>query len=242
MTGFRNFVVDAIEQIERATAPDIAWRAVKAFAAEHGFGYMLALRARDSLIAGVSDAILYNDMPLGFAEAFDGAGFSRDNPLVLHAMGEARPYSAGELWTMPLTVRQRRALAQLNLSLDVLDGLIIPIRLDGRLTGIVLLGGNKPVMTPVVRSALHLFAHCAFDRVLEIENRPRQRESSLLSPRELECLSWAAGGKTDVEIGRILAISPRTARFHIENAKKKLGVATRVQAVAEALRIKAIAA
>jgi DNA-binding CsgD family transcriptional regulator len=63
-----------------------------------------------------------------------------------------------------------------------------------------------------------------------------------LSPRETECLRLSARGKTDIQIGRVLGISPRTARFHVENAKKKLGVATRVQAVAEALRIKVIAA
>ena len=64
----------------------------------------------------------------------------------------------------------------------------------------------------------------------------------LLSPREAECLRLSAHGNTDGDIGRKLGISARTARFHIENAKKKLGVATRVQAVAEALRRKAIAA
>ena len=44
------------------------------------------------------------------------------------------------------------------------------------------------------------------------------------------------------EIAVILSIKPRTARFHIENAKRKLGVATRVQAVAEAMRLHTIAA
>jgi DNA-binding CsgD family transcriptional regulator len=63
-----------------------------------------------------------------------------------------------------------------------------------------------------------------------------------LSAREAECLRWVALGKTDSEIAIILSISPRTARFHIENAKRKLHVATRVQAVAEALRLHAIAA
>jgi len=63
-----------------------------------------------------------------------------------------------------------------------------------------------------------------------------------LSPRELQCLQWASKGKTDGEIGVILSISARTARFHIENAKRKLGAATRVQAVAEAMRRRAIAA
>lgn len=241
MTGFRNTIVESIEGISRAVSADAVWEAVKTFAKPYGFDYMLVLKAKDSMLEGVSGAVLYSDMPAGFAEAFDAAGFSRDNPLVSHAIVEPRPYSAAELWTMPLTVRQRRALAQLNLSLDVLDGLIIPIRIADKLEGIVLLGGRKPLIAPVVRSSLHLFAQCAFEHMLEFELKPRRREGGL-SPREVECLRWAAAGKTDAEIGRILTISPRTTRFHIENAKKKLGVATRIQAVTEALRLKAIAA
>jgi DNA-binding CsgD family transcriptional regulator len=54
----------------------------------------------------------------------------------------------------------------------------------------------------------------------------------LLSPREFECLEWAARGKTAWEIGRILGISRRTAAFHLDNAKAKLGVGTICQAVA----------
>jgi DNA-binding CsgD family transcriptional regulator len=53
-----------------------------------------------------------------------------------------------------------------------------------------------------------------------------------LSPREFECLEWAAEGKSAWEIGRILGISRYTAATHLENAKAKLGVRTIVQAVA----------
>jgi len=53
-----------------------------------------------------------------------------------------------------------------------------------------------------------------------------------LSRRESECLSWAAKGKSAWEIGRILSISRRTAAFHLDNAKLKLGVRTIQQAVA----------
>ena len=48
--------------------------------------------------------------------------------------------------------------------------------------------------------------------------------------------------QTDSEIAQILSISPRTVRFHVENTKVKLRVKTRVQAVAEALKLEAIAA
>jgi LuxR family transcriptional regulator, activator of conjugal transfer of Ti plasmids len=54
----------------------------------------------------------------------------------------------------------------------------------------------------------------------------------LLSPREYECLEWAAKGKSAWDIGCILNISRRTAAFHLDNAKSKLGVRTISQAVA----------
>lgn len=54
----------------------------------------------------------------------------------------------------------------------------------------------------------------------------------LLSPREFECLQWAAQGKSAWEIGHIVGISRRTAAFHLDNAKEKLGVHSIIQAVA----------
>ena len=60
-----------------------------------------------------------------------------------------------------------------------------------------------------------------------------------LSPRELECLEWAARGKSAWEIGRILGISRRTAAFHLDNAKAKLGVRSICQAVAHLITSRA---
>lgn len=54
-----------------------------------------------------------------------------------------------------------------------------------------------------------------------------------LSPRELECLQWAAQGKSAWDIGLLLNISRRTAAFHLDNAKTKFGVRTICQAVAK---------
>jgi DNA-binding CsgD family transcriptional regulator len=56
-----------------------------------------------------------------------------------------------------------------------------------------------------------------------------------LSQREAECLTWCAKGKTSGEIATILDISKRTVNFHVENARMKLDVATRIQAVAKAI-------
>jgi LuxR family quorum sensing-dependent transcriptional regulator len=60
---------------------------------------------------------------------------------------------------------------------------------------------------------------------------------TFLTDREIECLHWAARGKTNAEIGAIIRISRHTVNSHVESAKRKLGVATRVQAVAIAHRL-----
>lgn len=56
-----------------------------------------------------------------------------------------------------------------------------------------------------------------------------------LTARELDCLRWAADGKTGWEIGQVLGISERTVVFHLDNAAQKLGVIGRRQAVARAI-------
>lgn len=55
-----------------------------------------------------------------------------------------------------------------------------------------------------------------------------------LSKREIECLRWAAVGKTDGEIATILSRSCATIRFHIHNAALKLNAVNRSQTVFKA--------
>lgn len=57
-----------------------------------------------------------------------------------------------------------------------------------------------------------------------------------LTPREAECLKWAAQGKTSSEIADILSISEWTARFHIAKVRRKLGATNVTHAVAKAIR------
>jgi len=56
-----------------------------------------------------------------------------------------------------------------------------------------------------------------------------------LSPRETTVLMWMKQGKTNWEISRILGVSERTVRFHVEGIFVKLDVSSRTQAVAFAM-------
>jgi LuxR family transcriptional regulator, quorum-sensing system regulator CciR len=60
---------------------------------------------------------------------------------------------------------------------------------------------------------------------------------SRLSKREVECLRWAAIGKTDMEISMIMSRSRATVRFHIHNAATKLDAVNRSQTVFKAAQL-----
>lgn len=56
-----------------------------------------------------------------------------------------------------------------------------------------------------------------------------------LSARELECLKWAAAGKSNWQIGRIMSITEHGVGFHFRNVFRKLDVSTRQQAIVRAM-------
>ncbi len=66
-------------------------------------------------------------------------------------------------------------------------------------------------------------------------NTPRTNRVKGLSPRELMVLEWMKQGKTNWEISRIIGVSERTVRFHVESIFMKLDVGSRTQAVALAI-------
>ena len=220
--------------------PTEIWRQLKAFAAPLGFEHLTVLKRNAELPQRIASAVVYIDAPKGFAEEFDREQFGPHHPLITRALTQLEPFSTAETHATHLTDNQRRVLQRVSVSLNVRDGWTFPIAEGGELQGIMMLGGLKPDMSPLPCSTLHLLSHAAFKRTQEIANGAGKSHN--LTNRELECLHWVAAGKTDLEIAVILSISARTARFHIENAKRKLGVVTRVQAVAEALKVQAIAA
>lgn len=63
--------------------------------------------------------------------------------------------------------------------------------------------------------------------------RPKARERALpagLSEREVEVLCWVARGKTNKEIGKILAISAKTVQHHVAHIYDKIGAYSRAGA------------
>lgn len=66
---------------------------------------------------------------------------------------------------------------------------------------------------------------------------PVENEFPTLSPRERQVLKWLMEGKTNWETSRILNISERTVKFHVQNVLTKLRSSTRGHAIALAIEL-----
>lgn len=143
-------------------------------------------------------------------------------------------------WEDPIVhagMREHQAEVQ-NEAADagLLYGVTVPIHVLGAYPGAVNVVGSHTDVAPEAEHAIHLMGVYLHDAALRLTLNSASDQPRLvkLTAREQECLKWVAAGKTDWEIANILTIAERTAHTHIERAKQKLGVHTRVQAVVKA--------
>jgi len=75
---------------------------------------------------------------------------------------------------------------------------------------------------------------------LDRANAAKPAKTGLLTPRETQILQWIYHGKSNIEIGMILDISPLTVKNHVQKTLRKLNVLNRTQAVGKALALRLV--
>jgi len=93
------------------------------------------------------------------------------------------------------------------------------------------LGADDYVTKPIDFDVLTTIINARLAGVARSELWPKLVQ---LNDREVETLTWVARGKTSAEIAKILDLTKRTVDFHLDNARSKLGAATRTQAAIKA--------
>jgi LuxR family transcriptional activator of conjugal transfer of Ti plasmids len=164
--------------------------------------------------------------------------YERFDPVIIQALRAPEPFEWGLNAKMLVRSNAQRELFEEAARFGIGCGFTVPIH-DGRgpIAAVTFAADARHVAAfsrriEELRRVLQLMAiyfHAHARRRLACG---RVIAGVSLSPREFECLEWAAQGKSAWEIGRILGISRRTAAFHLDNAKAKLGVHSICQAVA----------
>jgi DNA-binding CsgD family transcriptional regulator len=118
------------------------------------------------------------------------------------------------------------------------DGLVVPVFGPHGYRGLVCYFGSRDEPDARERLFLHHLGLHAHHRLRELHMRDRLKEGpTALSAREVSVLRAARDGHRDATIAANLGVTVRTVRFHFENARRKLGTATRAEALARAMNL-----
>jgi DNA-binding CsgD family transcriptional regulator len=230
--------LDTLEALLACNTPEDLRRAVGEYAKRLGFDSWVYVANPNGQRALPYFLSAY---PAAWVAHYLEKGYIGIDPVVAHCRDHATPL----VWNAdgPTLDRDRRCPAFFHDAADfgLKVGISAPLHGLGCQWGLLSVAGSDVKTdrrTQLYQLAnvqlLATFTHEAGHR---FATTPQTGVNVHLTARELECLRWAAEGKTGWEIGRLLSISERTVVFHVENAAHKLGVFGRRQAVARAIAL-----
>jgi len=175
----------------------------------------------------------FNTWPDDWMQLYTKADLFRRDPVVAHASRVHTPFLWSEAEATLRTYPGGPECMALGAAYGWKDVLSVPVHVPGRYQGLVTMATTRAVvLTPGARTWLGSLARAIHDRCHATPGfGQRMPEAAALTPRQLSCLRAVAKGMSDKEIGRELGLSPATAHYHIENAKRALRARTRAEAV-----------
>lgn len=194
-------------------------------------------------------AVVLHNFPKAWVRSYAERNLNEYDPVFIRAEKEILPFH----WDAPefrvtLTPLQKQILRE-GASFGIAHGYTVPIHLPST-------AGALPASCSVVPASdsidarayravqvmsMYLYASVGYQNDLRAAHDVATRGGPVLSARERECLELAAHGKSDWEISQVLHISEHTVHKHVETAKRRLGVSTRIQAIVWAVQRREIA-
>jgi LuxR family quorum sensing-dependent transcriptional regulator len=181
--------------------------------------------------------VIDDHMPDEWKQRYFQNNYVADDPVVKEVMVRLEPFLWSEVLDKGGHAKKERRVVHEASEFGMNDGIVVPIFGPKGYAAMMTLAGPHLEMNPRLRASIHmiaLYTHNRLTRLLRSE-RSIVNLARTLTGREIECLQWVAQGKSDWEIGEILTISEATAHGYVESAKRKIGVATRMQAVVGAM-------
>jgi DNA-binding CsgD family transcriptional regulator len=186
--------------------------------------------------------VFVSGYPAQWWERYKEKDYLHADPLIAHCSRRIVPVT----WRAPqikaaMRDRQVRRMMSEAHECGLHDGVSLPVHAYGGESAMLTFSTRlePPRSTALINATLpvlHLLAAHMHEAVRRIafENQAGLARVDL-TERERECLLFTADGRTAADIAGILRCSERTVVFHLENAREKLGVLTRAQAVARAI-------
>ncbi len=230
-----SFVEANGDTILKAASIDHLNEAMARSTRDMGFDHFaLSLEIGSSAANGIS--VLVHDYPASWADVYVGFNLAKSDPVRRAAerallgfkwrrLGELVPMTEIEKTTFE--TGRRHGLA---------DGFTVPRHLPGKLIGsctfVTGLGNSIPDAMLIAAEMLGAMAISSAGRLSGWTGR---QERPKLTDRQRDCVLWAARGKTDWEISRILGIRHETVIQHLKDARERYDTHKRASLILHAL-------
>ncbi len=218
------------------------WRD-KVFSLGRVLGYdhaMLAILPNRNTPVESEFAFQLSNYSPAWLKKYDSEKMGYVDPTVAHVMTKSTPL----IWSPQVfSQRKQREMYEEASSYDLCAGVSLPIHGTNGEVGIVCFASGKSsvAFNRHIDSSLpelSCFRDFIFESVVKfMKPAPSKSDLPHISSRELECLKWAAMGKSSWEIGRILSCAEATVNFHFTNIRRKLNSKSRQQAVVKAIKM-----
>ncbi|HTX48580.1 MAG TPA: LuxR family transcriptional regulator [Caulobacteraceae bacterium] len=179
------------------------------------------------------------DWPDAWRRFYIASGLIERDPLVHALATHSEPFTWSELRADgSVSAADAKTMDSARAFGGWVEGLVVPVSRSGRKVGLVSLVGRNRGVAPDAKAFLSLISLVLHEHVRGLVSRKGfAAPPAGLTPREIECLTLVAGGKSDREISQALSIAAATAHEHIENAKRKLKADSRAETVAVAVSL-----
>jgi DNA-binding CsgD family transcriptional regulator len=219
---------------------------IQKFVSDTGFERYGVVVLHDDFSGRRSSTILakFHNAPPEYLQTYEDREKCKVDPVLQHCKRSSTPFTYGQETYVNVGAAERwEHQSQFGFSCGIASAFHLPSNQH------VVFGVDRrhplpthPIELTELVARVHLFGtfvQCAALNLLSsrTEIDLKQERQPRLSPREFECLQWAAEGKTAWETGMLLSIAEATVAKILASALRKLDCATKPQAVVKALRL-----
>jgi LuxR family transcriptional regulator, quorum-sensing system regulator CciR len=235
----QTFVREANRVTEEKELQDL----LASFVRELGFDYFALVHHVNIDQTSRNGVVFLFDFPDNWVDLINKRHYFIDDPVHLACQKSAVPFTWGEVPKLVALTDRQKEMLDASHRAGLGDGFTVPIHIPGEYPGSCTfstrLGRELPREVLPAAHYVGAFAFEAARRVAQRKAVERGRQQAgghpKLTRRQLDCVVLAGRGKSDRDVAQILGMSHHSVHQHMEDAKRKYDVATRMQLIVRAL-------
>lgn len=227
-------VLEAIRAIQATTSGKDAVERLARFSESYGFSRVYLGQLVNPLNVPLKDILYLSNWPEELKAMRRRRLAILHDPIALCAIRSKRPFSWAEAYAH--ASRIGRMVVDMVHDYGITDGMMFPMHALESIPGGVSLGGDRmPEMSRTHIAELEIVCQTAYYHLEELLGPFPYQKLAELTPREAECVQFAAAGKSNWEIAHILGIREDSVKKTLQRACRKLDAVNRAHLVSSAI-------